>query len=94
MIPALLALAAVAVVIWPAVVRPSRPDVVSLPTSPAGGNTASPPPVSFVQATAALDVVLGYLRAGNRYGPTEQAAARSLRAATVEAATPAPEARP
>ena len=45
--------------------------------------------VSFVEATAALDLVLGYLRDTGRYGTDQAAAARVLRAATVEAATPA-----
>jgi hypothetical protein len=67
--------------------KPAAPPV-ALPDREPGVKNSSPA-VSFVEATAALDRVLGYLRDTGRYGTDQAAAARVLRAATVEAATPA-----
>jgi len=94
MIPLALLAAAAVVVAWPLVwplVRPSAPS--PLPERPAGVVVPAPPAVTFVQATAALDLVLAFVRSSGRYGVPQQDAARVLRAATVEAATPPVEAK-
>ena len=86
--PVLLGIAGAALAAWQwLAVKPAVPPV-TLPSHGPGVNHSSPA-VSFVEATAALDRVLGYLRDTGRYGADQAAAARTLRAATVEAATPA-----
>jgi len=86
--PAILGLLGVALAAWQWYAGRVVPPPVALPDREPGVNHSSPA-VSFVEATAALDRVLGYLRDAGKYGTDQAAAARVLRAATVEAATPA-----
>ena len=86
--PVVLGLLGAALAAWQWFAGKPAPPAVALPNREPGGNHSSPA-VSFVEATAALDRVLGYLRDSGRYGTDQAAAARVLRAATVEAATPA-----
>ena len=89
MISILLAVAAVALYVLPLIVpKPPPPDDIALP--PLG--PAKPPgealPVHFTDAVSCLDVVSGYLVEAGRYGAGQADAARVLRAALVDAATP------
>lgn len=88
MIPLLLAVAAIAIYVLPLFVpKPPPPDDIALP--PLG--PPPPPPAagaSFPSAVSSLDAVVGYLVAGDRYGSVQADAARVLRAAMVDAATP------
>jgi len=86
--PAILALLGVALAAWQWYAGRVVSPPVALPDREPGVPQSSPA-VSFVEATAALDRVLGYLRHAGKYGTDQAAAARVLRAATVEAATPA-----
>ena len=87
--PVILALAGAALAAWQWFAGKPASPAVALPDREPGVNHSSPAAVSFVEATAALDKLLGYLRDTGRYGTDQAAAARVLRAATVEAATPA-----
>lgn len=91
MIPVLLAIAAAALYLLPLIVpKPPPPDEVALP--PLGPSVTPPPPgPDFVSAVRAVDGVIAYLRGTGQYGVTQQQAARVLRAAVVEGATPGPE---
>lgn len=55
-----------------------------------GGTTAAaaPPANTFVTAVASLDVAVAYLQAAGQYGAPQEAAAKAIRAAIVDAATP------
>ena len=86
--PLILGVLGVAIAAWQWYAGRVIPLAPALPDREPGVAHSSPA-VSFVQATSALDLVLGYLRDTGRYGTDQAAAARVLRAATVEAATPA-----
>ena len=91
MIPVLLFLAAAAVYLLPLIVpKPPPPDDIAAPPGPPSPPTGVPRPVPFTDAVSALDVVTTYLASGSRFGPAQADAARVLRAALVEAATPLP----
>lgn len=49
---------------------------------------AAPPANTFVTAVASLDVAVAYLQAAGQYGAPQEAAAKAIRAAIVDAATP------
>ena len=88
MIPVLLALAAAALYLLPLIVpKPPPPDEVALPPLP-GAPTPTPAAPDFVAAVRAVDGVIAYLRGTGQYGTAQQSAARVLRAAVVEGATP------
>lgn len=92
MIPVLLAVAAVAIYVLPLVIpKPPPPDEVALPPLPATVPTQTVP--DFVAAVRAVDGVIAYLRGTGQYGTAQQQAARVLRAAVVEGATPPVEAK-
>lgn len=86
MIPVLLALAAAALYLLPLIVpKPPPPDEVALPPLP---GTPTPAVPDFVSAVRAVDVAVAYLVETEQYGTAQQSAARVLRAAVVEGATP------
>lgn len=91
-LPLLLIAAAAVVLGWPAMVRlvkpPALPPLPSLPVAPQPAGPAGP---SFVEAVQSLDRVMAYLRAAHAYSRPQQDAARVLRGAVVDAATPKPE---
>ncbi len=88
MIPILLAIAAAALYFLPLIVpKPPPPDDIALPPVP-GAPTPSPAGPDFVSAVRAVDAVVTYLLESEQYGPVQQQAARVLRAAVVEGATP------
>ena len=90
-VPFLLALAAAALYLLPLIVpKPPPPDEVALP--PLGPSTPPPPGPDFVSAVRAVDGVIAYLRGTGQYRAAQVDAARVLRAAVVEGATPGPEA--
>jgi len=87
MIPLLLAVAAVALYVLPLVMpKPQEPDDIALP--PLGPATPLPSAPDFVSAVKAVDAVVAYLIDSDQYGAAQQQAARVLRAAVVEGATP------
>jgi hypothetical protein len=89
MIPILLAVAAVALYFLPLIVpKPPPPDDIALPPVPGGPAPLPASGPSFPSAVSSLDSVVGYLVAGDRYGAVQADAARVLRAALVDAATP------
>jgi hypothetical protein len=90
MIPLLLAVAAVALYVLPLIIpKAPEPDGIALPPVP-GGPTPNPAVgASFPSAVSSLDAVVRYLVAGDRYGAVQADAARVIRAALVDAATPA-----
>jgi hypothetical protein len=89
MIPILLAVAAVALYVLPLIVpKPPPPDDIALPPVPGGLTPVPAAGASFPSAVSSLDAVVGYLVAGDRYGAVQADAARVLRAALVDAATP------
>jgi hypothetical protein len=91
MIPVLLAIAAAALYLLPLIVPKPPPDDVALP--PLGPAVAAPPAgPDFVSAVRAMDSVVAYLRDTGQYRAAQVDAARVLRAAVVEGATPKPEA--
>ena len=49
---------------------------------------ATPPANTFVAAVASLDIAVAYLQAAGQYGAPQEAAAKAIRAAIVDAATP------
>ena len=88
MIPLLLAVAAVALYVLPLMIpKPPPPDEVALPPLP-GAPTPTPAVPDFVSAVRAVDVAVAYLVETEQYGTAQQQAARVLRAAVVEGATP------
>lgn len=87
MIPILLAVAAVALYVLPLIVpKPPPPDDIALP--PLGPPPPAPAAPDFVSAVKAVDAVVAYLIDSEQYGAAQQQAARVLRAAVVEGATP------
>lgn len=82
--------AAVALYVLPLVMpRPQEPDDIALPPlGPPSPTNGEPMPVGFTDAVSCLDVVSGYLVHSGRYSEPQAAAARVLRAALVDAATP------
>ena len=90
MIPLLLAVAAVALYVLPLFVpKPPPPDDIALPPlGPAKPQINEVVPIGFTDAVSCLDVVSGYLVHAGRYNAPQADAARVLRAALVDAATP------
>jgi hypothetical protein len=103
MIPLILAVAAVALYFLPLIIpKTPEPDDIAMPPLVRGGwyppsDRPPPPPppppppaagASFPSAVSSLDAVVRYLVAGDRYGAVQADAARVLRAALVDAATP------
>jgi hypothetical protein len=88
MIPLILAVAAVALYVLPLIVpKAPEPDDIAMP--PLGPPSPLPAAgASFPSAVSSLDAVVRYLVAGDRYGAVQADAARVLRAALVDAATP------
>jgi hypothetical protein len=88
MIPLILAVAAVALYVLPLIVpKAPEPDDIAMP--PLG--PPSPVPAagaSFPSAVSSLNAVTDYLASECRYGAPQADAARVLRAALVDAATP------
>ena len=84
-LPLLLLAAAGAVVAWPWLSR------VSAPTRPVEIGPPPGPVSAFPDAVASLDSVVAYLAKSGRFAKSQADAARVLRAALVEAATPLPE---
>ena len=90
MISIILAVAAVALYFLPLIVpKPPPPDDIALPPVPGGPAPNPAAGASFSSAVSSLDAVVRYLAAGDRYGAVQADAARVLRAALVDAATPA-----
>lgn len=88
MIPILLAIAAAALYFLPLIVpKPPPPDDIALPPVP-GAPTPSPAGPDFVSAVRAVDIAVAYLVETEQYGAVQQQAARVMRAAVVEGATP------
>ena len=88
MIPLILAVAAVALYVLPLMIpKPPPPDDIALPPVP-GAPTPTPAGPDFVSAVRAVDVAVAYLVETEQYGTAQQSAARVLRAAVVEGATP------
>ena len=89
MIPVLLAVAAIALYVLPLIVpKPPPPDDVALPPLPGPTTVPTQAVPDFVAAVRAVDGVIAYLRGTGQYGAAQQQAARVLRAAVVEGATP------
>ena len=88
-IPVLLAVAAVALYFLPLIIpKAPEPDDIALPPVPGGPVPAPASGPSFPAAVSSLDSVVGYLMAGGRYNEPQADAARVIRAALVDAATP------
>lgn len=70
--------------------RRRKPGILDVPPPPPPGLSVTPPPPGpdFVGAVRAVDVAVAYLVETEQYGPAQQQAARVLRAAVVEGATP------
>ena len=90
MIPLILAIAAVALYVLPLIVpKPPPPDDIALPPlGPAKPEIDKVTHVGFTDAVSCLDIVCNYLSHANRYNAPQADAARVLRAALVDAATP------
>jgi hypothetical protein len=89
MIPIILAVAAVALYVLPLIVpKAPEPDDIALPPVPGGPAPLPAAGASVPSAVSSLDAVVRYLAAGDSYGAAQADAARVLRAALVDAATP------
>lgn len=91
-LPLLLIAAAAVVLWWPSLLRLAKPLALPpLPSLPVAPQPTEPAGPSFVEAVESLNRVMRYLRAAHAYGRPQQDAARVLRGAVVDAATPKPE---